>query len=855
MLNVKIHYQMFHIRKYSKEAINAFIKSIGILLVFLVFLVFLINYFRGSFLNYSKKDFYTPDISKDLGFDGRTNKLLRDLLMDTVVGHNYSLATINEHFNSIKFELNVDSSNNFIRIDDIKIVELICKNEEDRNFYFNSYLHELIEKQKHFSSENYFKISLSKVSGFRIKEITIVPELYKLKLSLIDDESSVNFVNPFEKIDSKCIYLNTANITLPIFHSSKNPSWPTTKDVMVIYQNGIYSNFLDPFTMGVKNTYNLSDSIINMYTNASKGFATTFKPTSSTEEIRLFNNGDGVECIINNFNNVVVFDKGSKKFISLRQGALNRYSHQSLPLKIIYETHAGNKGEFYLCNRLNLNKDTNSICGRYLANNCDLFSNQFANSISNLGINMDSVRQRTCSINPLLSKYLETELKKYVEKTIKNKFPNDIIEASLSIVDAKNGEIQAVPFYSSEFRTTSINLENFKNFNLSKHFIGSTFKPLLANSAANIFPSLSNFSLSNSMFNFNIPTNILGYPIKNPPVKDRSAWTPCPSRSNFLSESHDIYPIALTMLALTEFNDTKPYKDLIRGIPISSNFLIKGNQRLLVKGRYTKIGNLNSSTLVKKISEMYGVPNDNIAYSKSNVYEKIYDSIFLNMPLKNIPNIILPELASLNANLIGVTTPDKLINNISFSDLSSWILGQGANEWTNIHLCQAYARLFTKKEVVCSFWKQNKPFTICKGNLIAWSNFLNDFKNANNTGLLLKPAVDNFNAGLSLAKIIVPSLPDICIVGKTGTPNNYDRKESVYIDNLGKRKWIDEGLYACGILGNYNSANTNGLAIVVHIRRITKNKPLTNGISSKDARDFLSSNVFKNILFYNQNNF
>jgi hypothetical protein len=353
--------------------------------------------------------------------------------------------------------------------------------------------------------------------------------------------------------------------------------------------------------------------------------------------------------------------------------------------------------------------------------------------------------------------------------------------------------------------------------------------------------------------------NLLGYPFNTIPFsKDGKLWTSCKNRVEFLAQSHDLYPIIQTMLALTEKGD-KAYNSL-KNIGFTPNLRqLNGN----VSSRYssnstnTKIIQIERSTLANCISDLYGIPNQDISYTDDLMYHQLYDSTLIGLNKKNIPNSILPEKVTLNANLLGNININDRYNNTEFTSLTSWILGQGANEWTNIHLAQAYARLFSKKNTTMTLWQNkqlSKPIIIAHtyepGSVNAsWSNFLEDFKIANATGTLLTPAQTQFRSALALSGSFINK--SLNLVGKTGTPNNYPRR-TIYIDQGGNTQFYDEGLFAFGILSDYNTIKTKGITGVVYIKRIAGKRPIGDGINSGVARDFLSADVLKNILFFTQ---
>ena len=65
--------------------------------------------------------------------------------------------------------------------------------------------------------------------------------------------------------------------------------------------------------------------------------------------------------------------------------------------------------------------------------------------------------------------------------------------------------------------------------------------------------------------------------------------------------------------------------------------------------------------------------------------------------------------------------------------------------------------------------------------------------------------------------------------------------------------WRDEGLFVFGI----TTTDTNypkGVVGVVYIKHLSLANP-GNGVESSTARDFLTPEIYKKIIFYNQNRF
>ena len=95
------------------------------------------------------------------------------------------------------------------------------------------------------------------------------------------------------------------------------------------------------------------------------------------------------------------------------------------------------------------------------------------------------------------------------------------------LMDINTGELLAAPFYSSEFIDKSFNISDEKNYNFSKHFIGSTFKPLLSNASSIVYPKIGNFKLVKEAYKIDKKINkcnLLGYPFNTIPFSKNGSY-------------------------------------------------------------------------------------------------------------------------------------------------------------------------------------------------------------------------------------------------------------------------------------------------------------------------------------------
>lgn len=845
-----------YIKKFTNEAINRYLKIVFVFIVILALISLVIGLTSGSYLSHAGKKTYKPDVESGHGFEGRANTLLAKLLLDTVEGNVYSISDINKHYKSLRFyKTNVEGTD-LINQNSIRLEYIIPQEEEDKNFYFNSYLSDILKAQKNNISSAYFKIKFNNQT-LRIESITVEPNLYNLVLKTNKNENRFPIANPYRDLDKKALFVVNNLATIPLFAGNAS-FWKHSSQHLRLQLN---TNFIDTLNNlgAAPGRFEPVSRTKDLYLYAKSNRAIGFQIKGASSEIRFFNIEGNFEFDLKNFEKVIKVDKRGKE-TSCTQSTLNKIKRNDLPIKLLCYSKNHIYNEFKITDKLDSELDIIKWSGNSV--NSDLFTKQTITALNTIDENKINLNDKITSINPLLTKCIENELK-LKAKQLKNQYPKDIIQISMALMDVKTGELLAAPYYSTEFADKNFNFNEVKNYNFTKHFIGSTFKPLISNAASVVFPKIGSFNLTNSAFS--IDTNsrkcaILGYPFNIIPFsKNGLMWRPCNGRVDYLANSEDLYPIVQTMLAMTEKGDGA-FNRLISDGFIDNLKDLNNNQcsRFVPFTSNTKIREIENSTFVNCVSDLYAVANENYSSNNYHTFVQLYDSVLLGVNPKYIPSAILPEHVTLNSNLLGNINLNDKYNNQEFTSLTSWILGQGSNEWTNIHLAQAYARLFSKKDVYMTLWHNQKntlknistSHTFGSNQIdYAWTSFLDDFKLANTKGILLPPVQSTFNNALAKSSTYIDN--DLVIVGKTGTPDNFQRR-TIYIDRSGNKQFFDEGLFAFGILSNYNTNNTKGVVGVIYVKRVSGTKPSGNGIQSKDARDVLSENLLSNILFFTQ---
>lgn len=873
-----------------------------------------------SFLTYSKQNYYTPLNGDSSGFTGKANSILAAALLDTNENVVYDVRNLNAFYRRLRFYYPIDSANYLASIFDIRLDEIVPLNRDESIFIKNSYLKETLERQVKNRSRQFFKIRFDPKNNYRISAILIDPALYKTKISSDEWKGEICFVDPFTNIDPTATFIVFQNNFFPVFTSSLDAFNDPRDDYKIRRNSETFFKYLPE-----EGQQELRFDLLNDLQDCYNSLAVQNRPfrlilgrerraNGEPQFLRMQNFRDHCELQFNDIDSGFIIDQKGAITAILNNHTI-AFQFQDLPVKIKYK----DQGRFYdFSIRKNSPLTTASKPKNiFIADErihlpdeySDLFTRQFVTTLENNLTRSDTSLKYYLSVNPLLSKYLENEIKNYVttvRQQLRNQAGyNDVFEISMALVDNKTGEIIAAPFYSTEFEFSPTDeLTEIKNFNFENHFIGSTFKPLLANAASIKFPSLRNFRLTVGDGNTFINTSerfcsILGYPVSSlgglgfsqqARLPSRSFWTANNmNRVNFLSRSHDLYPIAMTMLALTE-RDDPAFTSLTTQQDVNNewNNLYRLNnfresQRLFVTpgdNRTTRVQNMEISTFSDLLSRLYDVTKSNVFDRNLQSWINMYDTSFFDSPhchkiLQS--DILLPEMVSLNVDIMG---SDNLagLDRRHFTELSSWVLGQGLNNWNNLKLAQAYSRLFSKRDVKLSFWsnkdavRENFLFPLIANSLASndtrwvyrpnqvnndWDSLLANFRTAQDSRNLLHSVLDS----LAMARRLLQQNygingNDICVVGKTGTPDEYFKEKSDKITILNQDIYYDEGLYVFGLMNQATYAainNVSGITGVIYIKHMSENPVLNSpgyrGVESYHAKNFLSSERLSRIIF------
>jgi hypothetical protein len=363
-----------------------------------------------------------------------------------------------------------------------------------------------------------------------------------------------------------------------------------------------------------------------------------------------------------------------------------------------------------------------------------------------------------------------------------------------------------------------------------------------------------------------------------------------------LGHSHDNYPIALTMLALTESDDRQMFNllnaEVLDNGSVNNLYQLLGNNGTRIKyfpqnstsEKMLWYDNklLGESSFANLISNLYDIEIERRDRDTAYLEFDITTWQYLNDAALQLL-VLYPEKE--NMRLDAVRT---------IRDFENFILGQGNNKWSNIKLAEAYSRLLSKQKVKVTFLQSNEPTSYLFENASslfektstsfdfqrtsedmenAWSSFMRDWRNSiyhnsdrptnvrglNDDGNTLNDGCYNFRRSFNN---ITNEFANYHFYCKTGTPEEEDIDNKIYINST-QKIWLDEGVFVFGIT-NIDNEQPKGIVGVVYIKHISTASPIIykdgveikrNGVESSTARDFLTDDLYKKIMFYNKNRF
>ncbi|MDR1652202.1 MAG: hypothetical protein LBS01_00870 [Prevotellaceae bacterium] len=890
--------KLFEIRNIKPRSI-----TIWVVLFFLLICILITTCVskKSGFLKFHDKEQYKPlneqakTLNDSKGMYAKINFMLAEALKEKEGG--YSVDNLNATGDRLKFYSPM-TADYLVDKQEIRLDGFIPKDSIEAQFFYNSAFKGLLDKQKENRNMPYFKIEWEKgTNPAKIKSITIDETVGNMALLNDKWQGQITLDDPFLQIDTNVVYLIKDNMPIPLFSSNLPLTNFTTNQFT---DGGHYTIRIAQWNEKLIADYEQIYKRLNRGNNSSPLeiiFNQNPNPNSSIQRLMFLNTGEHI--YLANYNlwiqigNDTTWIRNQRNNIELPnfENVLKITVKNSRGTNAVNATFYIAKNPFSVASKLVADKRTH-INEKY----CDLFTQQ---EILHLESNMKQADATNVhlSSNIFLSKILEDAITQYVDSissiTRYRWNDNDEIQMSVCLMDIETGEIIAAPYYSNRFKDNNLNeIAEVKNFNLENHHIGSSFKPLLTFAAAAKYPNLEHFILTNANFVDSNYCTLLGYTTPSYGADDDGnakdlfwAVGNYLNRSYFLGHSHDNYPIAMTMLALTEPQDQRIYsllrtqnRDQNWNAQINNLYNLLGNEgthikynpRLPEKDRVIFLNGernaeLGSSSFAYLLSNLYDIQSetriDTLFYSDKKVWQKL--------EFRNSLFTLYPDEVNLHLDKIGI--------NNDFRDFQTTILGEYENKWNNVKLAEAYSRLLSKRATDASFiansdvrnylfenpqalFNKNSSdfpaFTSQQQIETAWTNFMRDWQNAvqaGGKGNTLTPAYNRFSNSFSNAN----ELGNYHFYCKTGTPDETPTSSkyiNVPVDGEGNRYvYKDEGVFVFGIT-NTDTEQPQGIVGVVYIKHISTKKG-GKGVESSTARDFLTADLYKKIMFYNKTRF
>lgn len=326
------------------------------------------------------------------------------------------------------------------------------------------------------------------------------------------------------------------------------------------------------------------------------------------------------------------------------------------------------------------------------------------------------------TIHPILQQSLQAKLADYLTNELDPRLMgvySDIREqpAAISVVDAFSGHVLALASYPTKEMIDSFpNLTDsqrrglLQNRNFVTIPVGSTTKPLYAAAIWDVRPILRDLVIDYENVNgYGRTTSVLGVDLRVPRAPEtqqgfdnhRSTGSPWNYRS-FIAQSSNAYAVSLLMAvhadpSSLELRNGRPV--IGGGKPDFTAYL--GNQRIVLLD-YTNPSK-PAADFHRKMGELYSVDLETLTLPNNvdgceqlrHVYDirpfaPLLNSLGWNQPWAPCAFLdVLPEKTNLHFNEF------RLLR----GDLISFAVGGGLNEWTNLKLAEAYARIGSGKMV------------------------------------------------------------------------------------------------------------------------------------------------------------
>lgn len=848
---------------HKTENTGKILKQISIIVAIPIILLVVFGGAREQSANSRKSEFYP---SEENSVISKINDLLAHMLenenRDVVVR---SIDDLNRMYPGLVFDVaDVNIDIKYMRAEDIRLVDVKkkeIKNKADRRVYNNGQLAELLKEQQKNMGMFFFRIKtgMDRNNHLIIESIKVVPSVFRVRLDSNVPRATI-LSNPENIFPSEnYCFLTWKNQVIPIKKDGHEG------DV----DNGLrlFANDTDVFfhgdTVGDAITLlEIDDHYRKMTGNIS---VTCSFGSHGSLIVRYSHDGKAILKVTgtNNFSGLayevgkglVHIDKGTSSTpgseiefnndvrIILKDGAFRRemvLSHQN-PLTVLAAVTCSNAG----LSRYTISPDlTDKYCQQVISGLEEVLALNGYN---------DTVR---LTLDPILSKYLEQELKDYTN-TLRNKsnLSSGIWEVSMTVMDMATGAILAMPYYRSEddFLNPEVAFTR-KNPALTRRYPGSTFKPLLALASVITCPQLQNLNTTTGAYyslSSSATASFLGLNTEAWATETPEHWYGRHNMREFLAYSCDVYPVALAALALQGDASPQPGRD--------SFFTQKEGERNIHMRRDCL---LSEQPLMKNLDILYDLYSETEEHdTAARMQYYIWRNLSLNNEYFNNDDFLA----------LDVVSPDRVTMHYSKIEAGSlrgsfvpWVLGQGTNDWNCVKLAEAWCRMLTKCEVkasmVCSSNDTAALIThrLQNGSTAVWNRFLKSFREAQEVPRGTVYSINSLVSVFNQNEFHNDTLNQLVLFSKTGTPSNYQRMEFQNLNN--KPMVFDLGMYTFGIMkkSEYCKEPSRGIVCVLRLTRILdKDQAQGSGLWSREAVAFFTKKPdrFKNLYHLTERHF
>lgn len=853
-----------------------------------------------------RKDMFNPAENVNSGFVGGANQLLDALLLDTIKGDCpvTDLESLNRKYQALVFALPYgEEHKSVIEASDLRLVGIRAerlKSEADRMFYYNSRLPQLLQKQREQLSETYFRISCKGLAydaktekkPVKVTRVELIPSMFRVALTKDPWTGVVQGAQNCLFDETATVFLNYGNSILPLPKLRRADLTNSIKLQAVADEASLLTAKGTPL--------DYYDLYRTLFQSADEGGMACANIQLKNSRSDSFNHSFTVCCAhdslyLRSSMKIRVFGKSDTYEVAPKQQG-NQHD-ASLPIEdgmkiVVYDASDYKVSELTLFTH----DPTRTLSSLLLtdvgreratlpAEHTDLFTRQVLRGLSRNMSNTYNIDTVQLSIDPLLSKVFETELENYLKSVRKSLGTQSHIDKnseqydiSLTVMDMATGDIIASPYYTTRFEEIPEDMQILtRNPAMSRRFVGSAFKPMVALASVLTNPSLINLNTQGKYHLDEGGKTATFFGRKTLSWANKLDHWGGTQFTDFLSYSDDVYPVALTALAMTGAktnNDTNV-------LPLNGNynfFTLNPQNYLLTfrKADEVDFGNQNHP-FNDWISYLYSAN-----YDTDNNTDTIFKHLYVQNNLNNQERRygleeLIPDPMNLNLN--------RFLEGADFRKrLTPWVLGQGDNQWSCVKLAEAWCRMLSKRNVLATLIHNQGEVTSLVDGVEAepqkrnvygpvtksavnntWNEFLLKLHDAQgrvtsheNTLISMHNQVNTLNeSGIK---------HHLVLFSKTGTPNTYDRYETPLIG--GNRRQIDLGTYCFGLMDQreFDKVQSNqparGIVAVIRITRTYECKYCTQkhekcdlcsrhaDITSRHARNFFSNSQGRLRKFY-----